>query len=420
MRGKTKRKLKVFNAVTVKTLKPEVTPYLVADSDNLFIRVHPSGKLTWFYRYEFGGKTHRISLGKYEKISIAEARNLRRLAEADLLKGIDPFVKQNTPKPTTEERQFETVARLWLKREANRWGKTHAYQIETKLKKDIFPAVGKTDISNLSKRDILAALQPLLGRGAKYSAIRMRGILSSIFQFAIAFDYTENDPAAAAKAALDAAPKEKNHAALLQLPQIHKLLTDVATSHAEPITRLAVYLTALTALRHNEILRAEWTDLHLDSENPFWLLPDEKMKMDRRHIVPLSRQAIDVIETARKFSGKHKFIFNSNSAWDKPMSEAAMRTLLKRLGYQKIHTIHGFRTSFSTIMNENFPNDRQVIDLMLAHVRGGGVSFAVSSSEAAYNRAEFIQRRRELSQIWADLVMEFVPKPADLVLGPRR
>ena len=191
-------------------------------------------------------------------------------------------------------------------------------------------------------------------------------------------------------------------------------LIKVETLPARPVTRLAMRLLALTALRQGELRGAYWTEFEgLDGKAPVWRVPASRMKMKREHVVPLSPQAVETLALLRTLTGTGPMPFPSTSNAHKPMSENALGFLLSRAGYQKLHVPHGWRASFSTIMNERYPADRPIIDLMLAHKPRDAV-------EGAYNRAEHMARRRELAQIWADLVTKDLTPPDTLLELPRR
>ena len=198
--------------------------------------------------------------------------------------------------------------------------------------------------------------------------------------------------------------------------------TDAEIAH--PVTKLALRFIALTAVRPNEVRGAVLSEMRLGGDEPAWLIPAERMKMRRPHIVPLSRQAVEVIEAIKPLTGRAAYIFPNHRWAHKPMSENAMGYLLNRAGYHGKHVPHGWRAAFSSIMNEHFRSDRAIIDLMLAHQpgskRGDREDEQVSSSEDAYNRAQHLARRRELAQAWADMLMDGMPPAAELLNGKRR
>ncbi|WP_346771134.1 tyrosine-type recombinase/integrase [Commensalibacter nepenthis] len=188
-----------------------------------------------------------------------------------------------------------------------------------------------------------------------------------------------------------------------------KTIDTVDRTPAHPVTKLALRFLSLTAVRPNEVRGMSWEEIKGD----VWVIPAERMKMRKEHQVPLSRQAIEVLEVVKVFTGHGGLVFPNSRTIMKPMSENAMGYLLNRAGYKGIHVPHGFRASFSGIMNEKYPNDRNIIDLMLAHA-------PTNTVEAAYNRAEHLDRRKILSQIWADLLFDGAMSSQDLLLLARR
>ena len=200
-------------------------------------------------------------------------------------------------------------------------------------------------------------------------------------------------------------PPSTPQAAVTSLPELRTLLSEVEASTALPLTKLATLLLALTAVRPGELRRATWSEFAEEAEVPTWTVPAERMKGDierkagEPHVVPLSSAAVECVRQVRRLTGTGTLAFPSLLHIHRPMSENAIGFLLNRIGYKGRHTAHGFRSSFSTIMNEHFPQDRAVIDLMLAHTPQGH-----SGSEHAYNRAKHMQRRRELAEEWAKLL----------------
>ena len=202
--------------------------------------------------------------------------------------------------------------------------------------------------------------------------------------------------------------------AVTELAEARAVLARAEAQPAHPLTRLALRLLALTAVRPGEIRGAAWAEFEgLDGAEPLWRVPAERMKARREHLVPLARQAVAALEAARPLSGRGPLVFPSARHAHRPMSENAIGYLLNRAGYHHRHVPHGWRATFATVMNERHRHDRQVIDLMLAHAPR-------DKTEGAYNRAAHLARRRELAQAWADLLLEGAPKAAELVGARRR
>jgi integrase len=237
--------------------------------------------------------------------------------------------------------------------------------------------------------------------------------MSAVFVYAIASGLSEADPAAIVKGAM--APLVKGRQpAVTDLAGAREVLARVEATPAHPTTKLANRLLALTVVRPGEVRAVKWAEFEdLEGPSPLWRIPAERMKMGREHLVPLSRQAVEVLLAVRQFTGRGPLVFPSTRHAHRPMSENAIGYLLNRAGYHGRHVPHGWRATFSTIMNEQHRADRQVIDLMLAHAPD-------DKTESAYNRAQHLSRRRELAQIWADLLLADASNMTVLLQGARR
>jgi len=273
---------------------------------------------------------------------------------------------------------------------------------------------------------VLGVLREIEARGAIETAKRVRQRISAVFVYGIAQGVVENDPAEKLGKVLKPLRKGRQPA-ITDIERLRQMIKDAEEDNARPITRLALRFLALTAVRPSELRGARWGEFEdLDGRKPLWRIPAARMKgdLDRKeepdgdHLVPLARQSIAVLRALWPLTGSCDLLFPSNRHTHRPMSENAIGYLLNRAGYHGHHVPHGFRAAFSTIMNEwaerhGKDHDRQVIDLMLAHVPKEKV-------EGAYNRAAYMPRRRELAQIWADMLAKGLPAPAVLVERPAK
>jgi integrase len=414
---------------TCRSAKPRDKAYKLADSKGLYLFVTTSGFRSWRWKYRFAGAEKRLTFGGYPEISLASARQQRDEAAALLRSGQDPGIarKQKAASILVEaQNTFEAIARRWHETHKQRWSKVHAADVLTSLERDVFPELAKLPISSITPPMVLQVLREIEGRPAIETAHRVRQRMSAVFVYAIASGMGSQDPAAIVKGALRPVAKGRQPS-LGSIAQARALLIACEDAPGYPLTKLASRLLALTAVRPGVIRFAAYSELEdLDGPTPLWRIPAERMKLaqDRKQgdkfefLVPLSRQAVETIAATRRLSGGGPLLFPSTRHAHRPMSENAIGYAYNRLpGYSGRHVPHGWRATFSTVMNERAqamerPGDRAIIDLMLAHLPSG--------VEGAYNRAAYLPRRRELAQEWADLLMDGMPPPDTLLGGPKK
>ena len=408
----------------VRNEKPRDKPFKLTDGGGLFLFISPSGGKLWRFRYQFDGKEKLLSIGPYPAISLADARAARDGAKATLRDHRDPSVAKKLRKlagSTSSENNFEAIAREWFALNKSQWVAKHADDVIGSLEKEVFPHLGQVPIKDITAPDVLNVLRLIEKRPAIETARRVRQRMSSVFVYAIASGRGETDPAAIIQKAM-APLKKGRQPAITDLAAARTMLQKADDETAHPVTKLALRILALTAVRPGTLATTPWAEwAGLDSEAPVWRIPAERMKMTkaskddeaRDHLVPLSRQAVEAIDALRTISGRGPLAFPNARHAHKPMSENAMGYLLNRAGYHSKHVPHGWRSTFSSVMNEAFPGDRAVIDLMLAHTSKDKV-------EGAYNRAAHLPRRRELAQLWTDIILEGAKPASALVDGPRR
>lgn len=414
----------------IRSAKPGDKPYKLGDSNQLYLFVSPTGGKLWRMNYAFFGKQKSLSFGPYPLISLADARKMRDVAKLHLLAGNDPGgMKRREQEAQREDsaNSFETVARRWFDINKLRWAKVHSYDVIHSLERDVFPKIGTLPIRHIKAPTVLGVLQQIEARPAIETAKRIGQRISAVFVYAIATGAAETDPAAMIGRALKPMPPRKKRPALLDLDCLRQMICDAEAVPAHPVTRLALRLLALTAVRPSELRGASWEEFgDLDAEFPIWCIPALRMKgtLARKneeggdHLVPLSVQAIGALKVLQTLTGNGSLAFPSICQVQKPMSENAIGYLLNRSGYHGRHVPHGWRAAFSTIMNEwakshGRADDREVIDLMLAHIPHNKV-------EGAYNRASYLGRRRELSQIWGAMLMQDLAPPEALIAKLRK
>ena len=367
-------------------------PQKLSDEKGLFLLVNQSGKY-WRLKYRHGGKEKVLALGVYPEVSLKEARAKRDDARRLIAEGVDPSLARKQSKVANRlasEHNFEAIAREWHQSQLAIWSPGHAKRVIESLEVDAFPDLGLVPVSELTAPIMLDALRKVEARGATETAGRVLQRISSIMRYAIQTGRASYNPAQDLKGALRAT-KQEHRPALprAELPEFYRRL---AAEPLNPATRLAFHLLMLTMTRPGEVRFARWDEF--DIERAEWRIPAERMKMRAPHIVPLSRQALAVLEELRQVSGHCELLFPSERKLTDPMSENTLSYAMGRMGYKGIATPHGFRALASTTLNEE-GFDPDVIERQLAHAERNKV-------RAAYHRAEYLDDRRKLLQWLAD------------------
>jgi hypothetical protein len=416
----------------IKRAKGAEKAYKLSDTGGLFLHVAPTGARSWRQKYRYGGKEKLLTHGLYPQTSLADARALRDAAKKALREGRDPSIERKQEKAARTigaSHTFEACARAWHALNSPRWTEVHKGNVLTSLERDLFPVIGSMPVKDVTEAILLDALRRVEKRGAIETASRLRQRASDIFAYAAAAGLRTGDPAAVIKSLLKPKPKATKQPAITDLDELRQMIAHIEAENASPITKLANRFVALTAVRSETQRTAKWEQFEdLDGPSPLWRVPPSQMKLKLRlkddeqfeHLVPLSRQAVEVIEAIRPLTGHLPYVFPNDRHAHRPMTENAVRALIIRANkesYRHRHCTHGYRSSFTTIMNEwrrreGRPDDREVINLMLAHVVEDKV-------EGAYNRAAHMERRIELAQFWADMLLADAPAAAALLSGRR-
>lgn len=413
----------------VRNAKAAEKAYKLADGAQLYLHVSTAGNRVWRMNYQFGrneqGKPVQktLTIGAYPALSLKDAREARDVAKALLARGREPKpfdLFERAPAPADARPTFKEVGSAWHALQAKQWSKVHAKDVLDNLTTKVFPVLGGTPIEDIQAPEVLALLQGIVDGGAIETALRTRQRISAIFVYGIAQSLASRDPAASLAVALPRKPKTKSQAAITNLDALRQMIVMCEAERCRAQTKLALRLLALTAVRPNELHGARWAEFEdLDGPDPLWRIPAQRMKgdADRKteedgdHLVPLAPQAVSVVKAMQPLTGELLLVFPSDRHVHRPMSADTLRALLIRAGYHQRHVPHGFRSAFSTIMNERVERawraaghngaspDRAIIDLMLAHVPRNKI-------EGAYNRAAYMARRRELAEEWADLLLK--------------
>jgi len=387
---------------TIKNTKHSDKAFKLADEKGLFLLITPTGGKWWRQKYRFEGKEKLLSLGIYPEVSLKDARQRRDDARKQLANGIDPGQNRKAMKSAKADRaanSFEVIAREWFQKKSPGWAKSNSSKIIARLEKDAFPWLGDRPIADITPPELLKTLRRVEGRGAVETAHRIKSYCSQIFRYAIATGRAERDPSADLKDALET-PKLNHRSAITEPKLVGQLLRALKDYQGTLVTRSALQLAPLVFVRPGELRQAEWSEIDLDKAE--WNIPAEKMKgwvrkgITSAHIVPLSKQAVEVLSELQPLTGSERFVFPSARSKDRPMSDNAVLSALRRMGFAKeIMSGHGFRAMARTILDEVLHVRPDYIEQQLAHAVRDPLG-------RAYNRTTHLTERREMMQQWAD------------------
>ncbi len=364
------------------------------DGAGLYLWVYEDGRKYWRLRYWVGGKEKSLSLGVYPETGLKEARQRRDDNRRLMGESIDPSAERKAAKRRerlASESSFEAVAREWYAKQLHTWAPKHADDVLRRFEKNAFPLIGARPIAEIEAPELLDMARKIEKRGAHDLAHRLMQTCGQVFRYGIATGVCKRDVAADLRGALT--PHVKKHQSAVRPEEVPELLRQIDTYGAkgDKQTMFALQLLALTFVRTNELIGAEWSEF--DQATGLWIVPAARMKMGTEHIVPLSSQALAILEELKALAGKSRYVFPGRNR-DKPMSNNTMLFALYRLGYKGRMTGHGFRAVASTMLNEQgWRGD--VIERQLAHCERDEV-------RGAYNRAEYLAERATMMQGWAD------------------
>ena len=369
-----------------------------ADGGNMYLLVSSTGKY-WRMNYRFTGKQKTLALGVYPAVSLAEARKRREKAREQLASDIDPSTAKREDRQAKADlaaNTFELVARTWLKKTAVKRKAVTQDRITTLLEHDVFPFIGGLPIHTIGPRDVLdKAVRKIEARGSIDTAHRAKQICGQIFRYAVAVGLAERDVTADLRGALAEIPKS-HFAAITEPKQAGALMRSIFTYEGHPCTVAALKLSPLVFVRPGELRTAEWSEIDLEAAE--WRIPGSKMKMKVDHIVPLSKQAVEILKSIQPISGHGRYVFPSLRTGERPMSDNTISAALRGLGYSKdVHTAHGFRAMARTILDEVLGERVDYIEHQLAHT-------VKDPNGRAYNRTAHLPARREMMQRWADFL----------------
>lgn len=390
--------------VALRQAKPKAKPYKLADGGGLFLLVTPSGGKWWRFKYRFGGREKLLSFGTYPEVSLQSARKQRDEAREQVAEGIDPGEQRKAEKAKEAEARaieldtFENVAREWFARASTGWVDSHADKIIRRLERDVFPWIGKRPVREIEAPDVLAVLRRIEERGAIETAHRAQQNCGQVFRYAVATGRCKADPTTALRGSLTPW-KPKHYPAILDHRKLAELMRAIDTYEGGLVVRCALRLLPLVFVRPGELRHAEWVEIDLDRAE--WIIPAARMKVKTQdYIVPLSRQAVDILKELYPLTGQGRYVFPSNRGASRPMSENTINAALRYLGFAGDQmTGHGFRAIARTILDETLGVRPDIVEHQLGHAVRDPLG-------RAYNRTSHLAERRKMMQQWADYLDE--------------
>ena len=368
----------------------------LSDGQGMYLLVHKNGSKYWRLNYRLNGKRKTLAIGVWPKVSLTCARELRKEAREQIQRGIDPLKHkrdQQRIRAASHERTFSVLCEEWMKRQAPRWTKKHAFDVRRGLENHVLKDLGHLPVADIERQEVLVVLRKIEGSGKYEAAHRARQRMEAVFNFALITGDCESNPAAGLTKVLTPPTKKKMSA--LKPDELPEFLRKLENYDGHLLTKLAWRLMLYTFVRTTELRKAEWGEFELQSLNPVWTIPAERMKMRREHIVPLSPQAVGVIRGISDINEGEDLVFPGQNNPKRPMSENTLLFALYRMGYYSRATTHGFRSVASTILNESEKWHPDTIERQLAHVESNKV-------RAAYDRSEHLPERRKMMIWWAE------------------
>lgn len=384
-----------LTALAVKQAKPKEKDYKLSDGGGMYLLITKKGGKYWRLKYRFAGKEKVLALGVYPQVSLEKAREEREKAKK-LLPNTDPgSLKRENLAARTEaaENNFEMVAQEWFNNHMTNKSESHRTRTMRLLKNDLFPPLGKRPVSDISPPELLKVLRRVESRGAIDTAHRAHQTAGQVFRYAVATGRAERDPSADLRGALKVHVK-KHLAAITEPKELGKLLLSIEAFSGTPVVKAALQLSPLLFVRPKELRHMEWGEINWDQA--LWQVPAEKMKMKEPHIVPLSKQALEILQEIHSLTGRGKYVLPSARGASRPLSENGVRTALRTMGYDNnTMTPHGFRATARTILDEVLCFRVDLIEHQLAHT-------VRDPNGRAYNRTKHLPQRTEMMQKWAD------------------
>lgn len=379
--------------------------YKMSDGRGLYLLVPKTGHKGWRFRFRFSGKENSLSLGIYPDVSLKNARERSQEARELLAQGINPNKQRKENKTEIDKNDtqntFKAVGQEWFGYNKNKWSEKYQVNVSRMLEQKLYPWIGETSIEQVTASVLLSALRKTETEGRHESAMRAKQIAGQVLRYGAITRQTGRDVTPDLKGQLTT-PKPKHMAAIIVPKELGRLLLAIDSYQGSREVHCALRFSPLTFARPGEIRHAEWSEI--DWDESLWYIPASKMKKERDHVVPLSRQAIEVLNDIRPFTKDYKYIFPNGRTPKRPMSENAVRIALRTMGYKKDEiTPHGFRATARTLIDQELGFNDKFIERQLAHKPKGSLG-------EAYDRAKFLDKRKEMMQAWADYLDELRAK----------
>lgn len=385
--------------LAIKKAKPSDKLGRMTDGGGMYLLIHTNGGKYWRMDYRLAGKRKTLAIGVYPDTGLADARERREQARKLIAKGVDPVEVKHAQAASivaNTENSFEVIAREWFARHAPNWKENHSSKIIARLEKDVFPWIGNRPIAEIAAPALLTAIRKIEARGALETAHRALACCGQVFRYAVATGRAERDPTGDLRGALPPVKKDKHFAAITDPKKVGELMRDIEGYQGSYIVKGAFKLSPMLFVRPGELRKMEW--MEIDLEKAEWIIPADKMKMGVTHIVPLCTQAVAVLREMQKLTGRSKYVFHGERDHDRPMSDNAIRSALRRMGWANDEmTPHGFRAMASTIL-DNMGYKQEWLERQLAHEEQNKI-------KAAYKREAwrmYLPERTAMMQAWAD------------------
>jgi integrase len=383
----------MLTETAIKAAKPREKPYKESDARGLYLLIAPTGARLWRLKYRHGGVEKLLALGAWPDVSLKRAREKRDDARKLIADGIDPAARRKAERMAAVD-TFSALAREYLDVQRKALHPKTIKKAQWLLDDWLDKHMGSIPVRQVTAADVLAVCRRLQAKEKRESAHRVRALASRVMRYGVATGRCERDPCGDLRGALEPIGA-RNRAAITEPGKLGELLRAIDGYQGQPSTTYALKILPYCFVRPGEVRMAEWCEFDLDGKEPHWRIPAGRMKMREPHIVPLARQVVALLEDLQPITGDGRLLFPSLRSPERPISDNTINAALRRLGFSgDEHVGHGFRSTASTLLNEQGWHP-DLIELQLAHVERNKV-------RSAYNKAQRLAERRQMMQAWAD------------------